>query len=134
MEKRRLELRLKWTQVAEQADMSQAGLGAIRRGERSPSSLARARIEHALQWEPGSVDAIIAGGDPANARPPAEATSVVLELLADRERLVSGLAELEDMGATSTSAYKILREELGRVEARLQQVDRRAHKLDETGT
>lgn len=64
MEKRRIELRLKWTQVAERADLSQAGLGAIRRGERHPSALTRARIDHALRWVPGSVDRVLDGGEP----------------------------------------------------------------------
>lgn len=134
MEKRRLELRMKWTQVADRADLSQAGLGAIRRGERSPSPLTRARIEHALQWAPGSVDAIMAGGDPINSAPTSDVSEVVREILAERARITASLEELENIRAGGTSAYKILAEERDRLDERLRQVDRRANKLDETGT
>lgn len=134
MEKRRLELRMKWTQVAERADLSQAGLGAIRRGERSPSPLTRARIEHALQWAPGSVDAIMAGGEPANAAQASDVSDVVRELLVERARLTASLEELENIRAGGTAAYKILAEERDRIDQRLHQVDRRTNKLDETGT
>lgn len=64
MERQRLVLRITWRQVAERADLSIAGLGAIRRGERNPSALARARIEHALEWETGSIESVLAGGEP----------------------------------------------------------------------
>lgn len=132
MERRRLELRMKWTQVAERADLSQAGLGAIRRGERSPSPLTRARIEHALEWAPGSVDAILAGGDPITSA--AGVSDVVRELLAERNQLTASLEELEGIGAAGTAAYKILAEERARIDERLARIDRRGHKLDETGT
>lgn len=136
MEKRRLELRMKWTQVADRADLSGAGLSAIRRGDRSPSPLTRARIEHALGWAPGSVEAILDGREPTDATAgDSSATSqLVLELRTERDRLEQGLAELDAIGASGTSAYKILSEELGRVEARLRQTDRRTGRLDETGT
>lgn len=134
MEKRRLELRIKWTQVAERADLSQAGLGAIRRGERSPSPLTKARIEHALQWAPGSVDAILAGDGPTNATPTSGVSDLVRELLAERARLTASLDELDSIGAGGTAAYKILAEERTRIDDRLRQVDRRGSKLDETGT
>lgn len=133
LEKRRLELRLKWTQVADRAGLSQAGLGAIRRGERSPSQLTRARIEDALDWAPGSIDAILAGGVPT-IRAAAGVGDVVRELLAERGQLTASLEELESIGAGGTAAYKILAEERSRIDDRLRQVDRRSHTLDETGT
>lgn len=132
MDRRRLELRLKWTQVADRADLSQAGLGAIRRGERSPSALTKARIEHALEWAPGSVDAILAGDGPASAS--AGVSQAVLELQAEHEHLTGSLAELEELGARNTAAYKILAEELERLDARLRQAGLHGHRLDQTGT
>lgn len=132
MERRRLELRMKWTQVAERADLSQAGLGAIRRGERSPSPLTKARIEHAFEWTPGSVDAIQAGGEPTPAG--GGESQAVLELLAEHRNLTDSLAELDSIGAKNTAAYKILAEELEQITVRLRQVDRRGHRLDETGS
>lgn len=134
MEKRRLELRMKWTQVADRAGMSQAGLGAIRRGERSPSPLTRARIEDALLWGAGSIDAILAGGDPVKSSPAAGVSTAVRDLQAERDQIAASLAELEGIGAAGTAAYKILTEERARIEDRLQQVDRRVQRLDETGT
>ena len=84
MEQRRIQLRMKWREVATAAGLSIAGLGAIRRGERQPSALARARIEDALQWAPGSVDRILAG------KAPVPASS------ADPDELRRLIAEAED--------------------------------------
>lgn len=64
MEERRVELGLRWTDVAERAEMSTEGLRAIRAGETNPLPLTRASIEGALEWERGSVNAILHGEDP----------------------------------------------------------------------
>src|SRR5262245_274480 len=64
MDQRRVALRLTWREVAERAGLSIAGLGAIRRGERQPTAVTRARIDDALEWAPGSIDAILSGGEP----------------------------------------------------------------------
>lgn len=64
MEQRRIELRMTWGEVAAQSGITRAGLGMIRRGERRPVPLTQARIEDALQWAPGSVEAILDGGKP----------------------------------------------------------------------
>jgi hypothetical protein len=61
MDERRLQLGLKWTQVAERAGagLSAETLRAIRRGEQAPRPLTRAAIDRALQWAPGSTDRIL---------------------------------------------------------------------------
>lgn len=64
MDARRVDLRMTWREVAETAELSLAGLSAIRRGERQPSTLTVRRIEDALQWEHGSIQAVLDGGDP----------------------------------------------------------------------
>lgn len=64
LEERRIELDMTWRQVADAAGISLAGLGAIRRGERHPSALTVRRIENALEWTPGSVEAILGGSEP----------------------------------------------------------------------
>jgi transcriptional regulator with XRE-family HTH domain len=64
MEQRRIALRMAWQDVAKAANLSVAGLGAIRRGERSPMPLTRRKLEDALRWQAGSIEAIQAGGDP----------------------------------------------------------------------
>ena len=64
MDKRRLDLRKQWKDIASAAGVSTAALGAIRRGEYKPSSLTARGIEDALQWGHGSIEAILAGGEP----------------------------------------------------------------------
>lgn len=64
MEARRLELDLLWERVADMAALSAQGLRDIREGVSIPRSRTRRRIEKALQWAPGSIDIILAGGEP----------------------------------------------------------------------
>jgi DNA-binding XRE family transcriptional regulator len=66
MDNRRIELHMRWREVAQAADLSLAGLGAIRRGDRHPTALTKRKIEDALQWAPDSIDAILAGGEPTS--------------------------------------------------------------------
>ena len=70
MDQRRLDLRKQWKDVARGADISTAALGAIRRGEYKPSSLTARGIEDALEWEHGSIDAILHGGSFGEAASP----------------------------------------------------------------
>lgn len=64
MNDRRLDLDLSWDEVAAAARRSVATLRSIRRGTSQPSDLTKRRIENVLQWDTGSIDAILAGGDP----------------------------------------------------------------------
>lgn len=64
MDKRRVDLRLHWADVAERADVTTETLRQVRRGSQDIRALTRAAIEEGLQWERGSIDAILAGGDP----------------------------------------------------------------------
>ena len=68
MDRRRLDLRKQWKDIATAAGISTAALGAIRRGEYKPSALTARGIEDALQWAHGSIEAIDAGGDPVPLR------------------------------------------------------------------
>lgn len=61
---RRLNLRLQWQEVADRAKITAAHLRNIRNGQGSLSNLAKANLEHALQWAPGSIDRILAGSGP----------------------------------------------------------------------
>ncbi|MFH9011194.1 helix-turn-helix domain-containing protein [Streptomyces sp. NPDC017943] len=67
MNARRLELRMNWRQVAEAAGISYTALRAIRRGDYRPTELTAQALDMALQWRPGSVHAVLAGGDAAPA-------------------------------------------------------------------
>ena len=53
LERRRVELRMSWRDVTREAGMSNEGLRAIRRGERRPTAVTKARIEDALRWKIG---------------------------------------------------------------------------------
>lgn len=69
MDARRLELGMTWEEVASAAGIKPPTLRAIRNGTNRPSQLTKRGIERALRWAPGSVDAILAGGDPTPAGP-----------------------------------------------------------------
>lgn len=69
LDRRRIELRLTWGQFCKQVGITRAGLGGIRRGERRPMALTCAWIEEALMWAPGTVDAILNGGEPSVPKP-----------------------------------------------------------------
>jgi hypothetical protein len=64
LNRRRLELRLQWTDIARAAGITDKALRAMRRGEYGPSELTQIRLDEALRWQPGSVRAILEGGQP----------------------------------------------------------------------
>ncbi len=64
MDKRRLELRLTWQEVAEHGAVSLRALANARTGDSEIRPLTQAGIEAGLSWESGSVGIILAGGDP----------------------------------------------------------------------
>lgn len=64
MNARRLELRMNWRELAQAAQISYEALRAIRKGEYRPTELTARALDEALQWTPGSVYAVLNGGDP----------------------------------------------------------------------
>ncbi len=66
MESRRLELRLRWQDVAEVGALSLKTLHSVRTGDTGTgiAPLTKRGIEVGLQWDPGSVDLILDGGRP----------------------------------------------------------------------
>lgn len=64
---RRLQLRMEWGELAVKAEMSTAHLRRIRKGEASVTPLMAARLEDALGWTRGSIEAIESGGEPTQA-------------------------------------------------------------------
>lgn len=75
---------MSWIQLAERAGISDVSLRNFRKGRGTPNALSKRRLESGLRWEPGSVDAILAGGDPTLSSAPshevADATSSPQEL------------------------------------------------------
>lgn len=64
MEDRRLALGLSWREVAQRADLAYETVRALRTGDGGVQSLTAANLDRALQWQTGSVERILAGGDP----------------------------------------------------------------------
>lgn len=63
MAKRRLELRIRWATIAEEADISVSTLGAIRRGDNPPSEDSARGLDHALELMPGNIMRIYKGSE-----------------------------------------------------------------------
>lgn len=63
IDERRKTLRLRWSQLARRAGMTQENLLRIRKNRISISWEAAAGIERALLWEPGSVEAAVLHGE-----------------------------------------------------------------------
>jgi len=75
MEDRRLELRMRWRDVATSAGITYETLRAVRRGGQEIRDLTKRAIEDGLLWERGSVDTILKGGDPVPLAPSAVSRS-----------------------------------------------------------
>ncbi|HEX3779793.1 MAG TPA: hypothetical protein VHX38_08985 [Pseudonocardiaceae bacterium] len=69
MNERRKQLRYRWNRVAELAGMTYGNLHKIRTGQITVTEDAAYGIEIALRWSPGSVEAILAGGEPTDTLP-----------------------------------------------------------------
>lgn len=98
MEERRLALRMSWAQLARSADISPQALRSMRRGEYRPSRLTARALDEALEWELGSVEAILAGGEPVLERGQVVKPSPLGELIegARRRTDLGSLAEAEE--------------------------------------
>ncbi|CAM3623329.1 hypothetical protein GCM10009799_06170 [Nocardiopsis rhodophaea] len=72
MDERRLELGLRWKDVAVRAGTSEQALRDIRRGRSFPRDLTIRRLEETLGWAPGAIRAVLGGGEPPVAAPPVD--------------------------------------------------------------
>ena len=95
IDQRRLELGMKWDEVAAAAGIKPPTLRAIRNGTNSPSPLTMRGLDRALQWAPGSVEQILKGSDPLPAdQPPADPMGAAEAILDDMERRVADMKRL----------------------------------------
>ena len=98
IETRRGELGLSLREVAQLAGVTGETLRAVRKGSNEPSSLTKSGIERALSWEPGSVTAVLDGGEPTPIPPHVRIHDVRMTVPAplpvptDDELRASGLA------------------------------------------
>lgn len=104
MNERRLKLRMNWRQLADAAGISYTAIRAIRKGEYRPTELTAQDLDRALQWVPGSVYAILGGGDPA----PVEAGSIdEQQTEAHTESRTAGEAEAPETEAAPTASQEL---------------------------
>src|SRR5215472_2640660 len=87
---RRADLGLTWEEVAQKAGIRYETIRAFRAGESGGRTATRRDLSTALGWTRGSIDQILAGGDPEPATPappppdaPLAADSAVEEAIAD---------------------------------------------------
>lgn len=88
LDNRRLELGLKWEEVATAANIKPPTLRAIRNGTNSPSPLTRRGLERALHWPAGTIDAVLEGAEAPSAMDAAEG------ILDENERLAAEIRAL----------------------------------------
>lgn len=69
MNDQRLELRLRWVEVARRARMSVQNLSLIRKGKIDITDLAAANLEEAFEWDRGRIKDILQDGDSAPVDP-----------------------------------------------------------------
>lgn len=93
MDTRRLDLDLNWNDVAAAARISVATLRAIRSGANRPAPLTKRRLEAALRWSSGSIDALLAGGEPTPVESARNRQSAQDRELSEIRRLAEDLAE-----------------------------------------
>ncbi|MCA1570808.1 MAG: helix-turn-helix transcriptional regulator [Chloroflexi bacterium] len=74
MEERRVELGLRWVDVAEAAGITAETLRQVRSGHADIRPLTARAIEQGLRWKLGSIKAVLAGGEPDVLPEPVTAT------------------------------------------------------------
>lgn len=94
MKARVIELDMTWEALATRAGVVVETLRSIRKGRNRPNGRTARRIEDALAWAYGSIDAILAGGEPTLAVAERDDLDAMdpAELLAEARRLIE-LAE-----------------------------------------
>jgi transcriptional regulator with XRE-family HTH domain len=114
---------VKWFQVAERAGITVTTLTALRKGQNVPTEDTKRGVEHALAWEPGSVDAILDGGDPTvrekrvvlgTATTTGEARAVAVGTVTTEEDRLRRIEELFEQSERAAAEGRALLEELRR--------------------
>lgn len=98
IEARTIELGISYVELADRAGISDVSLRNLRKGRANLRARNVRKLEVALGWAPGSIAAVLAGGDPAVGDPPLTASS------ADELRRL--IAETEDELANLNPRYE----------------------------
>ncbi|WP_228915986.1 hypothetical protein [Streptomyces sp. DH20] len=115
IERRIAALALEYAEVCRRADISDETLGKIRKGMKARGST-YLKLERALEWEQGSIAAILEGGEPTlradgerseDAGRPAEGESGLTRELALAQRLLA--ATIREMNLTPAEADEVWR-------------------------
>lgn len=107
MDERRDQLGLYWNEVAQLADITKEGLRSVRFETRALRPATKRGIERALQWKVGTVDRILAGGDPDEIPPmpaPSDPPVSVFDARAILARLAAAEARLAALESRLESA------------------------------
>ncbi len=107
IDERRDQLGLYWNEVAQLADITKEGLRSVRLETRGLRPATKRGIERALRWEAGTVDRILAGGDPEEMPPapaPTDPPVSVFDVKAILARLAAAEARLAALEARLDSA------------------------------
>lgn len=88
MEDRQVELDLTWEEIARRAGMTATNLRRIRHNESALPRRTARKIERALEWQPGSVEGVLAGKEPVpTPEPEPEPADPAFELLREAHRI-----------------------------------------------
>lgn len=85
--RRRLERGLSMASASDLAGVARNTWATMETGERQVAERVHASIERALSWSPGSIAAVLAGGDPAELEIDATPRAPSLDLLTEAERI-----------------------------------------------
>lgn len=95
MNERRLDLDMKWNDLAEAAGIKPESLRAIRRGDHGPSDLTARRLDDALRWQRGSVKRILDDAGEPTPLPELRRELTTSEIVAEAHRDLDALEALE---------------------------------------
>jgi transcriptional regulator with XRE-family HTH domain len=100
IERKRLDLGIEYKELAGRAEIAPETLRALRSSGRA-SSLTKRRLERVLDWEPGSIDAVLSGDDPTPLEASGQASNseaaTLEELRAENAELRAQVEEVEEL-------------------------------------
>lgn len=112
MEGRAQQLGLQWVEISERSGLSDEAIRKIRDGRtQRPNRATKAALEAVLQWMPGSIDAILAAGQPTEVPQPVEGADVTPEqaVISLLDLITEARKKLGDKGARAVVEWAFTR-------------------------